>query len=181
MVFGRSADRDEEPAPQRGGPGSAVGSVISADMVLEGDCETPSSLRVDGHVKGSVRAAGLTVGPGGRVDGDVTGPDTGGSDRVVVIEGHVGGVVRAHRVEVGPDGSVGSGMTVDEGVVRGHVRGPIETANRLVLEETARVEGDIIARRLGLKEGGRVFGTVSIGPAPGAARSGASGPEAETD
>lgn len=181
MAFGISKDRSgEEPASPRRATESSKDSAISADMVLDGDCETDGALRVDGHVKGSVRAARLTIGPGGRVDGDVTGPDTPGADRVMVIEGRVGGAVRGHRAEVGVEGFVGSGLEVHEAVVRGHVRGPIEAEHRLVLEDTATVEGDVTARRLGLKEGGQVFGTIRIGKLPGTARSGAPRPEAES-
>ncbi|MFO7893660.1 MAG: polymer-forming cytoskeletal protein [Longimicrobiales bacterium] len=177
-----SRDRgQEEAASPRIASGASADSIISADMVLGGDCETDGALRVDGHVKGSVRAGRLTVGPGGRVDGDVTGTGGSGSGRVVVIEGQVGGAVRAPRVEVGTEGSVGSGLEVHEGVIEGHVRGPIEAEHRLVLEDTATVEGDVTARRLGLKEGGRVFGTIRIGQAPGTAAPGTPSPEAETD
>lgn len=182
MAFGLSGDRtQEEAASPRLAPGSPADSIISADMVLGGDCETDGALRVDGHVKGSVRAGRLTVGPGGRVDGDVTGAGGSGSGRAVVIEGQVGGAVRAHRVEVAADGMVGSGLKVQEGVIKGHVRGPIEAEHRLVLEETATVEGDVTARRLGLKEGGRVFGTIRIGQAPDTAASGTLSPEVDAD
>lgn len=171
MVFGTSKKRSEEgPESPRPSAAPSEGSVIARGTVLDGDCEADGSLQVDGHVTGNVQAARLTIGPGGQVDGDVSGPAGDAVDRAVIIEGRVGGAVRARRVEVGPDGSVGSGLTAHEAVVRGHVRGPIETEHRLLLEETATVEGDVTARRLGLKEGGQVFGTIRIGQAPGAAR-----------
>lgn len=150
-------------APKAGTP-APQGSIIARDTVLRGDCEVDGALRIDGHVTGNVRATRLIVGPDGRVDGDVTGP-TGASDHATLIEGRVGGEVRARRVEVGVKGSVGSGLTAHEAVVRGHVKGPITTEHRLLLEETATVEGDVTARRLGLKEGGTVFGTIRIGEA----------------
>ncbi|HEX7118565.1 MAG TPA: polymer-forming cytoskeletal protein [Longimicrobiales bacterium] len=141
----------------------STGSIIARGMVLDGDCTADGPLRIDGHVTGNVRAARLVIGPGGRVDGDVIGADGDASDRATVIEGHVGGAVRARRVEIARNGSVGSGLTAHEAVVHGHVKGPIATESRLVLEETATVEGDVTARRLGLKEGGKVFGTIRIG------------------
>lgn len=170
MAFGRSKTTEPAPQPRRTAP--TEGSLIAAGMVLDGDCESDGAIRVDGHVTGSVRAARLTVGTGGRVDGDVTGVDDGGAEPAVVVEGTVGGGVRAHRVEVGPQGSVGGGLTVSEAVVRGHVLGAVETENRLVLEETAVVEGDVTAPRLGLKEGGRVSGTIRIGEAGASRRRG---------
>lgn len=151
------------PPPERPAPGTD--SLIAAGMVLNGDCRTEGALRVDGHVTGNVRARRVMVGPGGRVDGDVTGPDSDG-EQAVVIEGMVGGAVRAPRVEIGRGGAVGGGMEVKEAVVRGRVAGAIVTERRLMLEETAVVEGDVTAPRLGLKEGGQVFGTIRIGRAP---------------
>lgn len=151
------------PEPSRAAAQPSEGSHIARGMVLNGDCEADGPLRVDGHVTGHVRAARLIIGPGGRVDGDVTGPSGNGSDPATLIQGRVGGTVRARRVEIGPDGSVGSGLTAHEAVVHGHVKGPIETELRLRLEKTATVEGDVIARRLGLEEGGQVFGTIRIG------------------
>jgi cytoskeletal protein CcmA (bactofilin family) len=163
----RSDDVDRPSSEPGGGrpAGPAGGSLIGAGMVLTGDCRTSGPLRVDGHVKGDVHASQLEIGPEGRVDGDVTGGSDGG-DQTVKIDGHVGGVVHAHRVEIGRDGAVGAGLRVTEALVRGRVSGPIHTEERLLLEETAVVDGDVTARRLGLKEGGQVFGTIRIGDRP---------------
>ncbi|MFW6039955.1 MAG: bactofilin family protein [Gemmatimonadota bacterium] len=166
MAIGRKKSKKRSGGasePSRPAASSSEGSHIARGMVLDGDCEADGPLRVDGHVTGDVRAARLVIGPGGRVDGDVTGPSGNGSDPATVIQGRVGGTVRARRVEIGPDGSVGSGLSAHEAVVHGSIKGPIETAHRLRLEKTATVEGDVTARRLGLEEGGRVFGTIRIG------------------
>lgn len=148
-----------------------VDSLISTDMVLDGDCRTEGALRVDGHVKGDIQAGRLMVGEGGRVGGNVTGQTTGSDDRdTVIINGRVDGAVNAPRVQIGPGGAVGGGMAVKEAVIRGRVSGGIRTEGRLLLEETAIVEGDVVAGRLGLKEGGQVFGTIRIGDAPSGKR-----------
>ncbi len=160
----------------RGAPAAAatpsMTSIIGRGMVLEGDCTADGPLRIDGHVKGNVRALHLVIGPEGRVDGDVIGVDGNAPDRATIIEGQVGGAVRARRVEIAPSGSVGSGLTAHEAIVHGRVKGPITTEHRLILEETATVEGDVTARRLGLKEGGKVFGTIRIGEPRGDAGTG---------
>jgi cytoskeletal protein CcmA (bactofilin family) len=163
VVFRRSTESEKpaEPTPRPAEPG--VMSIIAKGMRLKGDCETPGTLRVEGHVTGNVRANRLQIGAGGRVDGDVGGPDGKAPSEAVVIEGTVRGEVKAPRVEVGRDGSVGSGLRVTEAVVRGRVEGPIVAEHRLILEETAVVEGDVTAKRLALKEGGQVAGTIRIG------------------
>ena len=43
------------------------------------------------------------------------------------------------------------------------MHGGILARKRLALEETAEVEGDVDARRLALKEGGQVNGTIRMG------------------
>lgn len=164
MALRSSKKRSDEATPGPRQP--QVDSLISEGMVLRGDCETPGTLRVDGQVTGSVRASRLVVGPTGRVGGDVSGPNGAPAERDVIIEGRVEGTVRAPRVQVGEGGAVGGGMHVDEAVIRGRVSGGIASKERLLLEETAVVEGDVVARRLGLKEGGQVFGTIRIGDRP---------------
>lgn len=164
---------DQEPqaaaAPRREAR-EGVDSLIGAGMVLDGDCETSGTLRVDGHVTGNVRARRLTVGTSGRVDGDVAGPDGGAAEGGVLIDGRVDGTITAPHVEVGQRGSVGGGMRVREAVVRGRVAGAVVTEHRLLLEATAVVEGDVTAKRLGLAEGGQVFGTIRIGDRASAGR-----------
>jgi cytoskeletal protein CcmA (bactofilin family) len=48
-------------------------------------------------------------------------------------------------------------------VVHGQVHGGILARQRLALEETAEVEGDVHARLLSLKEGGQVNGNINMG------------------
>lgn len=138
-------------------------SYIGSTMKIKGDCETTGRLKIDGHVTGNVRAMGLEVSSGGRVDGDVEGPTDRSTDDAVVIHGRVAGAVRGARVQVSREGSVDGGMFAAEAVVNGHVSGGIVAEHRLVLEETAVVEGDVSARRLALKEGGRVNGNIRMG------------------
>jgi cytoskeletal protein CcmA (bactofilin family) len=158
----RTDERDEVAAPI----GKQVESIISVGTTLDGDCETPGSLRVEGRVTGSIRAGRLTVATDGHVAGDITAPAGGSAENIVRIDGRVDGTVSAPVVEIGPRGSVGAGLRVRDAVVRGRVAGAIVTEHRLRLEETAIVEGDVTAQRLGLAEGGQVFGTIRIGGRP---------------
>jgi cytoskeletal protein CcmA (bactofilin family) len=149
-------------------------SLIGPGMVLNGDCRTDGTLRIHGHVRGSVWANRLAISPTGRVDGDVTGEGDGAGRHAVLVDGRVGGTVRAPQVEVGRDGQVGSGIQAKEATVRGRVSGPIVAEDRLVVGETAVVEGDLTARQLGLKEGAQVVGSIRIGEL-GAGRAAARG------
>jgi len=71
--------------------------------------------------------------------------------------------VRAGRVEIRKGGSVSGGVVANEAVVQGKVRGGVQARTRLALDESAEVEGDVLAKRLALKEGGKVNGTIRMG------------------
>lgn len=160
-----SAAPGNRPVAEAAASSGGASSLIGPGMVLAGDCETDGSLRVEGHVQGSVRAGRLTLAAGGRVDGDVNGAraDDGGTGQPSVIEGQVGGAVRTLRVEVGADGSVGSGIEAREAVIRGRVTGGIVASERLLIAASAVIEGDVRAPRLGLEEGARVVGSIRAG------------------
>lgn len=160
----RSSKTEQETRPGTpGGGGPIADSLIAIGTVVTGDCTTTGTLRVDGRITGDVRARRLTVGPKGRVEGDVRGPDGGPAEGGVTIEGHVEGGVTAPRVEIGKAGFVGAGLQVREAAIRGRVVGTVVARARLMLEESAVVEGDVTALRLAVQEGGRVSGTIRIG------------------
>ncbi|HEX8653960.1 MAG TPA: polymer-forming cytoskeletal protein [Allosphingosinicella sp.] len=64
-MFGKTAKGDG--APRRAG----TVSVIGADMTITGDVRTGEDLRVDGRIEGDVSCAGLELGEGGAIEGDV--------------------------------------------------------------------------------------------------------------
>lgn len=184
MVLRRTGKSEPEPERPRSTPtpytGTGDTSIIANGTKVDGDCETSGSLRIEGHVTGDVRANRLHISRTGRIDGDVSGPGGGAGEDTVVVEGQVQGEVRAPRVEIGQGGSVGGGLQVTEAVVRGRIAGPVIAEKRLLLEETAVVDGDVTANRLALKEGGQVFGTIRIGERAGGSSRPAGGASRET-
>lgn len=156
-------DQDTRLVNASGAEGPVADSLIGFGTLVTGDCTTTGTLRVDGRITGDVRARQLTVGPKGRVEGDVRGPDGGPAEGGVMIEGRVEGGVTAPRVEIGKAGFVGAGLQVREAAIRGRVVGTVVARVRLTLEESAEVEGDVTALRLAVREGGRVSGTIRIG------------------
>ena len=143
--------------------GASILSVISKEMQIEGNCETDGQLRIEGKISGNVTAHGIELVASGSVDGDVIAAEKAKSAQVFVISGLVKGAVRAAQVEVRLGGKVHGGVFADEAVIHGQVHGGVLARNRLALEETAEVEGDVHARRLALKEGGQVNGNISMG------------------
>lgn len=157
-------------------------SIISSDMSIRGQCDSRGYLRIEGRIAGNIAARGVELAPSGQVDGDVVAKNGAVGGKAFIIGGSVTGAVRAGRVEVRRGGSVQGGVVADEAVIHGRVAGGVQARTRLALEESAEVEGDVLARRLALKEGGRVNGNIRMGddialapPEPEVKESGAAG------
>jgi cytoskeletal protein CcmA (bactofilin family) len=127
---------------------------------------------------GGESVAGLSIiGGGMRVVGDIE------ADGVVKIEGTVVGTVRAAKqVLVAKGGEVEGDVVSREAIVGGEVRGGIYAEERVELQATSVVHGDISTRKLFVQEGGEINGVLRMGedagqpPEPGkrAARQAAS-------
>ena len=108
-----------------GAPPETVISIIGPGMKVVGDCNTEGTVRIEGHVEGSVRAAkAVVIGKQGRVVGDVHTQDAVISGRVtgtLVAESrlelqatcHIDGEVRTRRMQL-EEGAVLNG-TVEMG------------------------------------------------------------------
>lgn len=164
-MLGRKTTESEPTAPTGGSVGrSGADSIISKQMVIHGDCVVEGRVRIEGSIKGNVKADGLELAESGSVEGDISAASEGREGRPpFVIAGRVDGSVRSVRVEIAPTGKVLGGVEADEVQVRGRVQGGVVARKRLVLKETAVVEGDVRARVLGLEEGGQVNGTILMG------------------
>lgn len=103
-------------------PPEAVISIIGAGMTIEGDSETDGSIRIEGTIRGSVRAGkSVVVGRAGFVDGSIYTQDA-------VISGRVsGGIHAVSRLEL---------------LATSEVSGEIE-APRMQVEEGAKVQGQV--------------------------------------
>ncbi len=114
------------------------------------------------------------IGPGMKVVGDCT------SDGTIRVEGSVQGSVRAAKaVVVGKNGFVEGDIVTQDCVVSGRVRGSLTAESRLELQSTSQIEGQVVARRMQLEEGGVLNGTVQMGEKPRASAQGAPTPVQE--
>lgn len=107
--------------------------------------------------------AGLSIiGAGMRVVGDIN------ADGVVKIEGTVVGTVRAGRqVLVGKGGEVEGDVISREAIIGGEVRGSVRADERVEIQATSVIHGDIAAKRLLVQEGGEINGVVRMGDSGG--------------
>ncbi|MGE5926607.1 MAG: bactofilin family protein [Gemmatimonadota bacterium] len=119
------AATDTEPAKppfnRRKGDGVPL-SIVARDMTVTGDMVTEGVVKVEGRVKGTIRAtAQIIVSPGAVIEGDV-------HTKEAVIAGEIQGTIRAsERVELQASG-----------VVRGDIHTP-----RISVIEGGRVSGEV--------------------------------------
>ncbi len=107
-----------------------TGSLVGEDTYWEGSIETGSSLRIDGKLKGSIKAQGdVVIGEKGQVEGDLRGNN-------VLIAGYVKGeVYAAQKLELTSQGKLygnfqAEKLLVDEGAtLRGECRMDMEEAS----------------------------------------------------
>jgi cytoskeletal protein CcmA (bactofilin family) len=104
-------------------------SIVAKDMTVVGNLETEGVLRIEGRVRGTVRAGSqVLIGQGAQLEGD---------------------------------------LHTNEAVVGGEVIGSIHASERVELQPTASVTGNITTPRIAVMEGGKVSGEVRIQDQPG--------------
>jgi cytoskeletal protein CcmA (bactofilin family) len=105
------------------------------------------------------------IGRGTRVRGRVSGAVS------LEIQGHVEGDVTVDGdVTIDTHGTVGANVSGRRVVIRGAVKGDITGVDAVVLEDGARVVGDLRAPRIGVGPGALVRGFVETGNSGGAPR-----------
>lgn len=130
-IFSKSEPQPQKPrersiAPTRTFQGDGALSIIGAGMTVVGDINTDGIVRVEGEVRGTIRAGKSVI--------------------------------------LGQSGEVHGNLFTEDAVVGGRVYGSIVATNRLELQATSFVEGEIRTRaeHLKLEEGARFAGQVQI-------------------
>jgi cytoskeletal protein CcmA (bactofilin family) len=117
------------------------------------------ALFTEKSVAGGDAVTGLSIiGAGMRVVGDIV------AEGVVKIEGTVVGTVRAAKqVLVAKGGEVEGDVVSREAIIGGEVRGGIYAEERVELQTTSVVHGDVSTRKLFVQEGGEINGVLRMG------------------
>ena len=85
------------------------------------------------------------------------------TEGVVRIEGRIRGTVRVGSQVLVAQGAIIEGdLHTQEAVIAGQVSGAIHASERVELQATAMVAGDILTPRISIIEGGRVTGEVKM-------------------
>lgn len=96
------------------------------------------------------------IGPSIRIKGEVH------SGEPLVVAGHIDGTieVNGHPLTIDPGGSIEAEVAAHTIIIAGKANGLLTAAARVVVRETARVEGDISAPIVSLAEGAVLNGRV---------------------
>ncbi|MEO8450450.1 MAG: polymer-forming cytoskeletal protein [Gemmatimonadota bacterium] len=125
-------------------------SIFSQSSGTSNGPAAPARRRPDAHTL-SIIAADLTV------TGDLS------AEGVVRVEGRVTGNVRAgQQILLSEGGVVDGDLETREAVIAGEVRGTIVVSERLEVQATAMVAGDVTTPRLLVHEGARINGAVRM-------------------
>jgi len=85
------------------------------------------------------------------------------SEGVIRVEGRVAGNVAAgQQILVSKGGVVEGGLETREAVIAGTVLGPVIATERVEVQATAQIHGDIVAPRLLIQEGGCINGGIKM-------------------
>jgi cytoskeletal protein CcmA (bactofilin family) len=131
MLFNKKPDEDigHDFSPRRQSP--MTYSVDSAPVV---------SRRPNGAPTRSVIDAWLTITGNLQSEGEVQ------------VDGQINGDIRCAHLTVGKDATIVGNIMAEEVVVRGKVTGVIR-ANRVILQDSARVDSEIFHKKLAIEEG----------------------------
>ena len=96
------------------------------------------------------------IGPSISIKGDVS------AEEPLTIAGRVDGAVKVtgHTLTIGGGGHVDSDLTADVIVIDGHASGSVSAAARIVVRETAQVDGTLSAPTISVAEGATIHGRV---------------------
>lgn len=120
MLFWKSRGKSKKQASQQARSGRKGPSIITGDVVIEGNVITGGELQIDGTINGDIRARAAVVDVQGVVQGRIVAED-------VFIRGRVIGPINAMNVTI---------------VAGGHVEGDVIN-DTIAIENGAHVDGKI--------------------------------------
>lgn len=102
------------------------------------------------------------IGSSIRIKGEVH------SGEPLVIAGHVDGTIEVsgHPLTIDPGGSIEATVGADTIVVSGKAKGLLTATARVIIKETATVDGDVAAPVISLAEGATVHGRIETSKKP---------------
>ncbi len=131
-------------------------SILTADTVIDGDITSTSPLKICGEVKGNVTGT-KKVEVSGRVTGFIAG------ESVVLSGANVeGNVTSKTSLDIYENTFVVGDVKAEDLSSSGKIKGNIEVAKLISLDETAVCEGSISASLINIKTGAKIKGPITI-------------------
>lgn len=114
---------------------------------------------------GAAESSMSVIGSGMRITGDIE------SNGVIKVEGVVEGAVRgARQLLLGKGGAIHGDVHAVDAVLGGTIVGNVVASERVEVQGTSSIEGDILTRSLVVYEGGVINGNVRMGEQAAIAR-----------
>ncbi|MCZ6918381.1 MAG: polymer-forming cytoskeletal protein [Gemmatimonadetes bacterium] len=146
-----SSTGSDQPPPKKQRQGEQGLSVVAGDMQFTGNLETTGVVKIEGTVKGDIRAEGqVLVAPGGTVEGNIY-------TREAIMSGEVRGNVFADsRVEVQATSVITGDIVTPKLVIQegGRVDGLVKMTNPQALGEKGRSVNLVGGEKVGKPAGG---------------------------
>lgn len=120
----------------------------------------PTEDRPKPRASQSGATGGAVIGNSIKIDGEVSG------DEDLVIHGRVKGRVKlpGHKLRIGSKGRLEARARARSIEVEGHVKGDLIADQEIVIRRSGKVEGNLVAPRVGLEEGARFKGSIDMEP-----------------
>jgi cytoskeletal protein CcmA (bactofilin family) len=139
-IFGKTDTRTPEPGPRPTTP-------VQAAVPAKAPAPAPA-------VAAPARGTPCVIGPRVQLKGELHGSEA------VVVEGSIEGSVRlSAELRVAPGGSVKADVSAHTLVIAGEVIGDCHASERVVIEASGRLTGNIKAPRIVIAEGATFRGT----------------------
>jgi len=149
-ILGKDQKPADTPRPHTSTPAAAPTTAASASPAPAFRAAAPAPA-------GAVSTC--VIGPKTHIKGEVTGEEN------VVVDGHVEGSIRIARdLTVGPGGTVKATVNAQSIVVAGELLGDCHASQRVHIEATGRLTGNIRSPRVVIVEGATFRGNSDMSP-----------------
>jgi len=98
----------------------------------------------------------LTVGAGIHLKGEITNCQT------LIVEGQVEGSAKSGVLQIADGGAFAGEADIDTAVVSGRFEGTLTASQRLVIQASGRVSGDIRYAAIAIEAGGQISGNIQV-------------------
>lgn len=131
-------------------------TAIAKGTKLVGDIETSGNLKIGGSVKGNVIVNG-TLSLNGQIIGDI-------KTKSVEIAGSVvkGNIVASDHVRVDKETTIIGNVTAREGEIGGRIKGNLSMEQRVHIQDSAILVGNLASGSVHIEEGAMLKGDVTI-------------------